>query len=110
MRRLTGARFEKVKPRNFRMRGTHQEPPRGLAAAPLTTKSNVVLSGKPAQDNTLRKPGEKPGGPGIYKCQTCGFEDVINRERNKLPPCSNCDNEGKGGSEYWKFLVKAIDE
>ncbi|PRZ52302.1 hypothetical protein BX589_115182 [Paraburkholderia fungorum] len=73
-------------------------------------KNKVQVSDKPAQYGTLRKPGEKPGGPGIYKCETCGFEDVINRECKKLPPCSNCDNDGKGGNEYWKFLVKATDK
>lgn len=73
-------------------------------------KTNVNLSDKPAQYDTLRKPGEKPGGPGIYKCQTCGFEDVMNRECNKLPPCSNCNNNGQNGNEYWKYLVKATDK
>ncbi len=37
------------------------------------------------------KPGEKPVYPGIYRCQSCGYEDVINRECTKLPPCTNCE-------------------
>ncbi|TQC98441.1 hypothetical protein FK216_06170 [Moraxellaceae bacterium AER2_44_116] len=75
-----------------------------------TDKNNVKLSDKPKQYDTLHKPGEKPKSPGIYKCQTCGFEDVINRECNKFPPCSNCNNNGIGGHEYWKMLVKATDK
>lgn len=73
-------------------------------------QKKVKLTNKPEQYSTLRKPGEKPGGPGIYECQTCGFEDVMNRKCDKLPPCSNCNNNGKNGNEYWKFLVKATDK
>ena len=49
--------------------------------------------------------GSKPGGPGIYECQNCGYEDVINRECQTLPPCSNCKEESNG----WKMIVKAVD-
>ncbi|HHQ4311112.1 TPA: hypothetical protein ACSP7Z_001735 [Serratia fonticola] len=53
------------------------------------------------------KIGEKPVYPGIYKCQHCSFEDVINRDCEKLPPCSNCKK--KGHANEWKLLVRAID-
>lgn len=52
--------------------------------------------------------GDKPKGPGIYKCQSCGYEDVINRECEELPPCSNC--KSKGHKNTWKFLVRAEDK
>ena len=52
------------------------------------------------------KPGENPDFPGIYKCQSCNYEDVINRECNSLPPCSNCDSK----SIKWKLLVRAMDK
>ncbi|EES4599983.1 hypothetical protein FP864_004833, partial [Escherichia coli] len=39
------------------------------------------------------KPGEKPDCAGIYRCQACGYEDLINRQCNKLPPCSNCEKK-----------------
>ena len=51
--------------------------------------------------------GDKPEYPGIYKCQHCGFEDVINRACEKLPPCSNCAKPGH--SNTWKLLVRAED-
>lgn len=72
-------------------------------------QNKVRLSDKPNQYNTLRKPGEKPPSPGIYKCQTCGFEDVINRECGTLPPCSSCKDKSRK-NEYWKLLVKAVDK
>jgi len=68
-------------------------------------KNNVNLSNKPDQYNMLRSPGETPPAPGIYKCQKCGFEDVINRDCDTLPPCANCDKSMK-----WKMLVKATDK
>ncbi len=51
----------------------------------------------------IQKTGSKPDHPGIYECQNCGFEDLINRECEKLPPCSECD-----GSE-WKLIVYAMN-
>jgi hypothetical protein len=51
------------------------------------------------------KPGETPAYAGIYKCQSCGYEDVINRECTKLPPCANCNKK----PHIWKLLVKAED-
>ena len=72
-------------------------------------KSNVKLSDKPGQYNTSRKPGEAPPSPGIYKCQTCGYEDVINRECGVLPPCSEC-GKAKKKNEHWKLLVKAVEK
>ncbi|WP_278941464.1 hypothetical protein [Pseudomonas helleri] len=62
---------------------------------------------KPEQYQRVRKIGEEPGGPGIYRCQSCGFEDVMNRECTKLPPCSNCSKQK--GANTWKFLVIATD-
>ncbi|EBZ2217874.1 hypothetical protein ELR99_25370, partial [Salmonella enterica subsp. enterica serovar Newport] len=52
------------------------------------------------------KPGEKPIYPGIYRCQSCGYEDVINRECTKLPPCTNCEQK-KHKDNTWKLLVRA---
>lgn len=65
----------------------------------------VRISDKPDQYGADRKIGSKPPFPGIYKCQNCGFEDVINRECEKLAPCSNC-NKGI----VWKMIVKAEDK
>lgn len=70
--------------------------------------SAVKQSDKPNQYRKVRCIGEAPAGPGIYKCQTCGFEDVINRECIKLPPCSNCSDTR--GANKWRFLVKATDK
>jgi hypothetical protein len=67
----------------------------------------VRLSDKPSQYEKLHKPGQKPPAPGIYKCQTCLYEDVINRECETLPPCSNCKINK---NEHWKLLVKASDK
>lgn len=54
------------------------------------------------------KPGEKPIYPGIYRCQSCGYEDVINRGCTKLPPCTNCEQK-KHKDNTWKLLVRAAD-
>ncbi|MGY4534634.1 ribosomal protein L37AE/L43A [Pseudomonas sp. TE3786] len=67
----------------------------------------VLVSNQPAKYQTIRRIGEKPEGPGIYKCQSCGFEDVMNRECTKLPPCSNCSKSK--GANTWKLLVTAAD-
>lgn len=48
-----------------------------------------------------QKTGSAPTHPGIYECQKCGYEDLINRECPKLPPCSECS-----GSD-WKMIVFA---
>jgi len=69
---------------------------------------SVKKTDKPDQYQKERSIGSAPTGPGIYKCQKCGFEDVINRECTKLPPCSHCDE--KGDSNTWKFIVKATDK
>ena len=53
----------------------------------------------------LRPVGSLPAFPGIYECQSCGFEDVINRECEKLPPCSNCRED----SHDWKLIVRAMN-
>lgn len=65
----------------------------------------VRKTDKPEQYDRLRRVGTKPDAPGIYECQSCGFEDVINRECEKLPPCSNCREK----SRDWKMIVKAVD-
>lgn len=52
------------------------------------------------------KPGDKPIHAGIYKCQVCGFEDVINRQCETMPPCAECREDTK----TWKLLVRAEDE
>jgi len=67
--------------------------------------SNVHKSDKPDQYSPHRKPGEKPPSPGIYKCQSCGYEDVFNRECEKIPPCAKCGTK----TTTWKLLVKAVD-
>ncbi len=66
----------------------------------------VVKTDKPEKYQKERKPGEKPSSPGIYKCQACGYEDVINRECNTLPPCANCEKK----PHTWKLLVTATDK
>lgn len=66
----------------------------------------VQKTDKPAKYQVARKPGEKPSSPGIYKCQSCGYEDVINRECDTLPPCANCDRK----PHSWKLLVTATDK
>lgn len=60
------------------------------------------------QYKRIRKVGEYPASPGIYKCLDCGFEDVMNRGCKTLPPCSNCSKEK--GANTWKLLVKATDK
>ncbi|MCV0986102.1 hypothetical protein [Escherichia coli] len=62
--------------------------------------------GANAKYNKIRKPGEKPSSPGIYRCQSCGFEDLINRKCDKLPPCSNCQENGHKNNT-WRLLVRA---
>lgn len=70
-------------------------------------KKSVKLStveGEKKKYNTTYKSGKTPTFAGIYKCQTCDYEDVINRECDTFPPCRECD-----GSE-WKLLVKVEPE
>lgn len=69
-------------------------------------KDNVSTSNQPEKYGILRKPGEKPPNAGIYKCQTCGFEDVFNRACETIPPCAQCKNK----TEHWKLLVTATDK
>lgn len=71
-------------------------------------KRSVLETDKPDQYRVLREIGDVPPNPGIYECQTCKYEDVVNRECIKLPPCSNCKK--KGHSNKWKLLVKATDK
>lgn len=67
--------------------------------------TNEQASGK---YDIIRKPGEKPLYAGIYKCQSCGYEDLINRQCTKLPPCTNCEKNGHNDNT-WKLIVKAED-
>ncbi len=71
--------------------------------------SNVHTSNQPERYSKIRKIGDDPtsAGAGIYQCQTCNYEDVVNRECKSLPPCSNCKK--KGHSNNWKLLVRAQD-
>jgi len=61
-----------------------------------------------AKYEKIWKPGEKPDWAGIYRCQACGYEDLINRQCNKLPPCSNCEEKAHNNNT-WKLLVRAVD-
>ncbi|EBF1418327.1 hypothetical protein J5K60_002576 [Escherichia coli] len=61
-----------------------------------------------AKYEKIWKPGEKPDCAGIYRCQACGYEDLINRQCNKLPPCSNCEKKAHKNNT-WKLLVRAVD-
>lgn len=62
-------------------------------------------SNNPKLYTTLRSIGSTPPAPGIYECQECGFEDVINRDCDRLPPCSYCRSEGHD----WKLIARAVD-
>lgn len=59
----------------------------------------------PARFEKVWNIGEKPVHPGIYECTKCLYEDVINRECEKLPPCSNCKE--KGNTNTWQLQVMA---
>jgi hypothetical protein len=63
----------------------------------------VRNTSNPEKYTVLRKVGSKPAGAGIYECQSCGQEDVINRECPILPPCSVCKEDGHN----WKLIVRA---
>lgn len=70
-------------------------------------KENKAESAKPKYVK-IWKPGQVPSYAGIYRCQGCGYEDVINRECTKIPPCSNCEDKGHKNNT-WKLLVRAVD-
>ncbi|MCZ5740738.1 hypothetical protein O5272_01080 [Escherichia coli] len=61
-----------------------------------------------AKYEKIWKPREKPDHAGIYRCRACGYEDLINRQCNKLPPCSNCEKKAHKNNT-WKLLVRAVD-
>lgn len=69
---------------------------------------NVKKSDQPDRYSKIWSPGENPNpcGAGIYRCQSCGYEDVINRACTKLPPCTNCEEKGHKNNK-WKLLVRA---
>lgn len=71
-------------------------------------ETKVRKTGKPEIYKKSLNIGIKPANPGIYKCDTCGFEDVINRECDKLPPCSKCRDNKR--SNTWKLLVTATEK
>lgn len=50
--------------------------------------SNVHTSNQPERYSMIREIGDNPtlAGAGIYQCQTCHYEDVVNRECKSLPP------------------------
>jgi len=73
--------------------------------------TNVKKNTEPkanAKYQKIWKPGENPDYPGIYRCQACGYEDLINRQCTKLPPCTQCKEKGHSNNT-WKLLVKAED-
>lgn len=75
----------------------------------LYYKSSAVTTEKSADKyKKVWKIGENPAYPGIYECQSCYFEDVINRDCDKLPPCSHC-RSGKEKANTWQLLVLAQD-
>lgn len=41
-------------------------------------KRSVLETDKPDQYRVLREIGDVPSSPGIYECQTCKYEDVVN--------------------------------
>ncbi len=71
-----------------------------------TDSDNVKQSNRPDRYSKEWKPGKKPDWLGIYKCQRCGFEDVFNRECEKVPPCAECSER----TSTWKLLVRAEDK
>lgn len=74
-------------------------------------KIHVKLNTNDAANPKYKKiwrPGENPDYPGLYRCQSCGYEDVINRECKSLPPCSECRRKIHA-TNTWKLLVKAED-
>ncbi|EOZ3196025.1 TPA: hypothetical protein PXJ35_004444 [Yersinia enterocolitica] len=72
--------------------------------AVYNNSKTVTKTEHPAKFEKIWKIGEKPEYPGIYECKSCLYEDVINRECEKFPPCSNCKN---GTSNKWQLLVQA---
>ncbi|AVZ00432.1 hypothetical protein DAI21_22710 (plasmid) [Lelliottia sp. WB101] len=72
------------------------------------SSKKVKLSSNQAKYKEVKNISEEPLYPGIYKCDSCGFEDVINRNCSKFPPCSNCAKPGH--SNTWKLLVRAEDK
>lgn len=58
-----------------------------------------------SSNEVILKPGETPTFPGIYQCQSCDYEVVINRDCDSMPPCADCREETKD----WKLLKRAKD-
>lgn len=49
----------------------------------------------------IHKIGENPDLPGIFECQSCTKEIVMNRVADPLPPCSAC----KKPTATWKLVA-----
>lgn len=65
----------------------------------------VKQSGAPSKFGTFRI-GEEPEYPGIYECQVCAHEIVMNRDADPFPPCSNCKKTA-ADNKQWLLLVRA---
>lgn len=52
--------------------------------------------------------GEAPKYPGIYECQVCEHEIVMNRDADPFPPCKNCEKTA-ADKKQWLLLVRAQD-
>lgn len=73
--------------------------------AVYNNSNTVKKTQHPAKFDKIWKIGERPEYPGIYECKSCLYEDVINRECEKFPPCSKCTVKGKANT--WQLLVLA---
>lgn len=56
---------------------------------------------KNAAFSKTHKIGENPDLPGIFECQSCTKEIVMNRVADPLPPCSSCGEPGI----TWKLVA-----
>ena len=68
------------------------------------TFEDLAKRGLVKTDPDTIKNGTKPKQAGIYQCQSCGYEDVINRECEKMPPCASCKNNSE-----WRLQFDAKD-
>ncbi|MCS3834822.1 hypothetical protein HNP10_003622 [Aeromonas veronii] len=55
-------------------------------------KDKFQYSKAAAFSNTYTS-GHNPPAPGIFECQECNKEMVMNRAADPLPPCSACDGK-----------------
>ncbi len=68
---------------------------------PLYSDGNKFKISKDAAFSKTHKIGENPDLPGIFECQSCGKEIVMNRVADPLPPCSAC----KKPTATWKLVA-----